>query len=216
MSSTQSAVQTLQKMMKQYCNLYRLLTVYPDMKKLREVLTQLSGQKKLHLLQQKYSGWRTPLHRAAEKDHTEIISTLLTSLQSSADRLKLLMVIIALGTPLHYAAYCGHTESVKMILDSLTADQQIQLMSVQWWDKTAIQIAESEGDTATVRVLREYQHRAENLMRERRQEQQGMSDEKIRQRLSGINAQSIIAAVVICYMIIPLQGLHGNINNNVE
>ena len=69
--------------MTQYC--YEApSSVYPDMKKLREVLTQLSDQQKLHILQKgNYSGW-TPLHCAADIGHTEIIRTLLTSLQSSA------------------------------------------------------------------------------------------------------------------------------------
>ena len=160
--STQSTEKLLQDMMREYC---WPPSVYPDMKKLREVLTQLPDQQKLHILQQ-YSGWGTPLHCAASRGHTEIISTLLISLQSSAYRLKLLMVDKSY-TPLHTAAYCGHTESVKMILDCLTADQQIRIMSVQNWDrKTAIQYAESEGHTDTVGVLREYQHTADNLIRE--------------------------------------------------
>ena len=162
--STQSAEQLLQKMMTQYCNLWPS-SVYPDMDKLRKVLTQLSDQQKLHILQQRYSVFGTPLDYAAVRDHTEIISTLLTSLQSSAYRLKLLMVYK--NTPLHAAAHWGNTESVKMILDCLTADQQIQLMSVQDWDgKTIIQRADHRGQTDTVRVLREYKQRAENLMRE--------------------------------------------------
>ena len=166
------------------------------MKKLREVLIQLSDEQKLHILQQKYSGsgipldyaanrghteivstllssvmqgysGSTPLVCAAERDHTKMISTLLTSLQSSANRLKLLMVD-RYSTPLHLAAFSGHTESVKVILDCLTADQQIQIMSVQdgWFCETAIQKAETWGHTDTVRILREYQHRADNLMRE--------------------------------------------------
>ena len=160
--STQSAEQLLQDMMTQYCE--DLPSVYPDMKKLREVLTQLSDQQKLHILQQEYYGWRTPLHCAASRDHTEIISTLLTSLQSSADRLKLLMV--SKYTRLHIAAFLGHTESVMKILDCLTADQQIHLMSVQsGFGMTAIQHAEFLRCTDTARILREYQQRAENLMR---------------------------------------------------
>ena len=161
--STQSAAEKLlQDMMTQYS---KSSSVYPDMKKLREVLTQLSDQQKLHILQQKYSVWGTPLHWAASRDHTEIISTLLTSLQSSANRLQLLMV--REWTPLHYAAYEGHTESVKMILDCLTAHQQIQLMSAQSGvGESAIQCAERRGHTDTVRILREYQQRADNLMRE--------------------------------------------------
>ena len=161
--STQSAEQTLQDMMSQYCD---YPPVYPDMKKLREVLTQLSDENKLHILQQRHSIWGTALHCAALRDHTEIISTLLTSLPSSANRLKLLMVD-KYYTPLRLAVNFGHTESVRMILDCLTADQQIQLMPVQSsGDMTAIQYAESTGRTDTVRILREYQHRADNLMRE--------------------------------------------------
>ena len=159
--------------------------MYPDKKKLREILTQLSDQQKLHLLQQEYSAWGTPLNCAAFRDDTEIISTLLTSLQSSAYRLKLLTV--RKHTPLHTAALFGPTESVKMILECLTAHQLIQIISVQADGATAIQIAESEGNTAAVRVLREYQHRADNLIQRRRQQgQQRINDEKTRQRLSGI------------------------------
>ena len=160
--STQSAEKLLQDMMTQYCDWPS--SVYPDMKKLSEVLTLLSDQQKLHLLQQKYSPWETPLHWAALRGHTEIISTLLTSLQSSAYRLKLMMV--GKRTPLHYAAHWGNTDSVKTILDCLTADEHTQIMSVQWNGKTAIQYAERMGRTDTVRILREYQQRAENLMRE--------------------------------------------------
>ena len=157
-----SSTQLLQDMIEQYSK----NIVYPDIKKLREVLTQLSDEQKLHILQQEYSGLYTPLHCAASRGHTEIISTLLTSLQSSADRLKLLMV--SEYTPLHTAARFGHTDSVKMILDCLTGDQQIQIMSVQsyWRGETAIQYAEMFSYADTVRVLREYQQRADNLMRE--------------------------------------------------
>ena len=162
-------------MMTQYCD---FPAVHPDMKKLREVLTQLSDQQKLHILQQWYSVCGTPLHWAAFRGHTEIISTLLTSLQSSADRLKLLTVD-KLSTPLHRAAFSRNTESVKMILDCLTADQQIQIMSVHdWGSKRAIQSAERRGRTDTVRVLREYQQRANNLMQRRRREQQRIKREQ--------------------------------------
>ena len=109
-----------------------------------------STEQKLRVLLQRYSGWRTPLHWAAWRGHSELLSTLLTSLQSSADRLKLPMVYS--NTPLHTAAFYGHTESVKVILDCLTTDQQIQLMSVQsMGDMTAIQYAESTGQADTVR-----------------------------------------------------------------
>ena len=151
-------------MMTLYCD--QSSPVYPDMDKLREVLTQLSDEQKLQLLQKRYLGLR-PLYFAAGSDHSEMISTLLTSLQSSAYRLKLLMVYE--HTPLHAAAYHGHAKSVKMILDCLTADQQILIMSVQWLGETAIQWAERGGHTDTVRVLTEYQQRAERLQKQQEQ-----------------------------------------------
>ena len=160
---TQSAEKLLQDMMTQYCDYWS--SVCLDIKKLKEVLTQLSDQQKLHLLQQNYSGWWTPLQYAALRDDTDIINTLLTSLQSSADRLKLLMVYV--WTPLYVAAFYSRTESVKMILDCLTADQQIQIMSAQSESGgTAIRCAERGGHTDTARVLREYQHREDDLMKE--------------------------------------------------
>ena len=154
--------------MRQYCK-WTSSSVYPDMKKLREVLTQLSDQQKLHTLQQKYSiCWETPLYCAAGSDDKEIIGTLLTSLQSSGDRLKLLMV--SKFTPLHLAAFSGHTESAKTILDCLTADHQIHLMSAQSiLDETVIQYAERRGHTDTARVLTEYQHRAEQIQQQQEQ-----------------------------------------------
>ena len=160
------STQLLQDMMWRYCKRF----VYPDAKKLREVLTQLSDQQKLYLLQQEYLGWGPSLYCAARRDHTEIISTLLTSIQSSANRLKLLMVYE--HTPLHAATFFGHTNSVKMILGCLTADQQIQIMSVQddsWGGKTAIQYAKNDGNADTVRVLTEYQHRVEGLQKQQEQ-----------------------------------------------
>ena len=181
--STQSAEKLLQDMMREYCR----QCVYPDMKKLREVLTLLSDQQKLHILQQEYPGWK-PLYNAAYRDDTEIISTLLTSLQSSADRLKLLMVDEC--TPLYEAAGRGHTDSVKMILDCLTADQQIQIMSVQnRCDTTAIQMAEHEGKTDTARVLTEYQQRAlieyqQRAERLQKQQEQSRLQKSVSGRLS--------------------------------
>ena len=78
--STQSAENLLQDMMTRYCE--RRPSVYPDMKKLSEVLTQLSDEQKLHILQQLYSAL-TPLHYAALRGHTEIISTLLIHIYGS-------------------------------------------------------------------------------------------------------------------------------------
>ena len=156
----------LQDMMTQYCRDDWSSSACPDMEKWREILTVLTDRQKLQVLQQHYPVRRRPLQCAAIRGHTEIISTLLTSLQSSAYRLKLLMV--GKRTPLHLAAWRGHTESLKIILDCLTADQQIQITSVhdKWDGVTAIQCAERCGHTDTMKILREYQHRAENQKRE--------------------------------------------------
>ena len=178
--STQSAEQLLQDMMTQYCKPW--LFVYPNMKKLSEVLTLLFDQQKLHILQQHYSGVRTPLHTAARWGHTEIIRLLLTSLQSSAHRLKLLMVDEY--TPLHTAALIGRRESVKMILECLTADQQIQIMSVQRsGGETAIQWAKINRNTDTVRILTEYRHRAEQIQLQLQQQKE--EKRRLYQSLSG-------------------------------
>ena len=61
-------------------------------------------------------------------------------------------------TSLHAAASKGHTESVKAILNSLTADQQMQLLTVKGdrYGNTAVGMA--SGETAD--VLSEYKNKA--------------------------------------------------------
>ena len=128
------------------------------MEKLRKLLSKVTDEQKLNILQQTKSGRdRTALHLAAYRDNAEMITTILSSLQSS-DRLKLLMMRDDdKCTPLHLAAWRGHTESVKAILNSLTADQQMQLLAVEdGYDKTAVEMA--SGETAD--VLAEYKNRA--------------------------------------------------------
>ena len=80
-----------------------------------------------------------------------MITTILSSLQSS-DRLKLLMMRDNMKpTPLHIAAWGGHTESVKAILNSLTADQQMLLLTVNDRDgETAVEMA--SGETADLLI----------------------------------------------------------------
>ena len=132
---------------------------HPDIEKLREVLSKLTDEQKLNILQLTKNVWgRTALHEAADRDDAEMITTILSSLQSS-DRLKLLMMrdILLEFTPLHRAARRGHTESVKAILNSLTADQQMQLLTAEdLYGKTAVEWA--SGETAD--VLSEYKNRA--------------------------------------------------------
>ena len=87
-----------------------------------------------------------------------MITTVLSSLQSS-DRLNLLLMKHEMEcTPLHEAALFGHTMSVKAILGSLTADQQMQLLAVEGdsYGETAVEMA--SGETAV--VLSVYKNRA--------------------------------------------------------
>ena len=97
------------------------------------------------------------IHEAAYRGDAEMITTILSSLQSS-DRLEPLMMRgDDKRTPLHTAVWGGHTESVKAILDSLTAVQQMQLLTVEDEDgETAVEM--TSGETAD--VLSEYKNRA--------------------------------------------------------
>jgi hypothetical protein len=130
--SSESAKQRLEDMMRKYCE--SMGNKLPEIEELRDVLSQLSNQQRIDILQKKYPLWYTPLNCASYGSGAEILSTLLTSVES-ADRMKLLLPTYPL---LHAAAWCGHTESVKVILDSLTADQQLKIMSVQDLELTPI------------------------------------------------------------------------------
>ena len=130
----------------------------PDIEKLRELLSKVTYEQKLNILQQtKSERHSTALRKAAYRDDAEMITTILSSLQSS-DRLKLLMMRDNMKhTALHIAALRCHTESVKAILDTLTAAQQIQLLTAEdGYGKTAVEMA--SGETAD--VLSEYKNRA--------------------------------------------------------
>ena len=131
---------------------------YQDMEELRELLSKVTDEQKLEILQQtKNERDRTALHEAAWRDDAEMITTILSSLQSP-DRLKLLMMRDNMKrTPLHEAASEDHTESVKAILDSLTEDQQMQLLTAEdlRHGETAVEMA--SGETAD--VLSEYKNK---------------------------------------------------------
>ena len=136
----------------------RRCNYHPDIEKLRELLSKVTDAQKLNILQQTKDEWySTALHEAADRDDAEMITTILSSLQSE-DRLKLLMMRDNVKcTSLHAAASEGHTESVKAILNSLTADQQMQLLAVEDEDgETAEKMA--SGETAD--VLSEYKNEA--------------------------------------------------------
>ena len=136
----------------------RRCNYHPDMEKLRELLSKVTDEQKLNILQQtKSERYSTALRKAAERDDAEMITTILSYLQPS-DRLRLLMMKDNVKrTPLHEAASEGHTESVKAILNSLTADQQMQLLIAECRDyKTAVEWA--SGETAD--VLSEYKNSA--------------------------------------------------------
>ena len=127
----------------------------PDIKKLRELLSKVTDEQKLNILQQTKDWWdRTALHEAAYRDDAQMITTILSSFQSS-DRLKLLtMRDYRQRTPLHAAVWRGHTDSVKAILNSLTADQQMQLLTVEdgsWRGKIAVEMASGETSDVLIR-----------------------------------------------------------------
>ena len=131
---------------------------HPDMEMLRELLSNVTDEQKLDILQQtKDVLGKTALHFAAYRGDAEMITTILSSNQSS-ERLKLLMMSdYRECTPLHEAASEDRTESVKAILDSLTADQLMQLLTAEHrYDKRAVEMA--SGETAD--VLSEYKNRA--------------------------------------------------------
>ena len=131
---------------------------HPDIEKLRDLLSKVTNERKLNILQQtKSESGVTVLHIAADRGDAEMIKTILSSLQSE-DRLKLLMMRdVMKRTPLHRAASEGDTESVKALLNSLTADQQIHLLPEEdVYGKTAVEMA--SGETAD--LLFEYKNRA--------------------------------------------------------
>ena len=130
----------------------------PDMEKLRELLSKLTDVQKLSILQQ-YKSKRdgTALHKAACRGDAEMITNILSSLESS-HRLEILLIRDSNRcTPLHISAWLSHTKSVKAILNSLTADQQKRLLIEEdMFGKAAVELA--SGETAD--VLSEYKNRA--------------------------------------------------------
>ena len=129
-----------------------------DVEKLREVLSKVANELKLKILQQTRDVRGVGvLHRAASRNHADVIATILSSLQSS-DRLKLAM--IERHTPLHISASEGYPESVRAILDSLTADQQLQnLTEKNIRGRTAVEMAASETED----VLSDKRRRAKEI-----------------------------------------------------
>ena len=116
-----------------------------DVVKLRELLGKVTDDQKLSILRQIKNIWdMTALHEAACRDDAKMITTILSTLQSS-DRLKLLMKLDVSGcTPLHKAAARSCKKSVKAVLDSLTAQQQLQLLTKKRAGDTAIEMASGE------------------------------------------------------------------------
>ena len=142
-------------MMREYVRPYGY---HPEKEKLRDLLSEVTDEQKLNILQRTKSREDdSALHVAAWRDDAEMIKIILSSLQSS-DRLKLLMMRDHVKhIPLHSAASVDHTESVKAILNTLTADQLMQLLAEEDGDgETAEEIA--SGETAD--VLSEYKNRA--------------------------------------------------------
>ena len=115
-----------------------------DTGKLSEVLSKSTEQEKLNILQQTVLG-STALHNAAARDDAEVITAILSSLQSD-DKIKLLLMKDSSGcTPLHKAADGNLKRSVKAILNNFTAKQQLQLLTEKASGDTAIEM--SSGST---------------------------------------------------------------------
>ena len=131
-------------MMRQYLRRY---DYHPDMERLRELLSKVTDEQKLNILQLAKSDLgRTALHEAVYRTDAAMLTTVLPSLQSS-ERLKLFMMKDGNDcTILHAAVSIGHTYSVKAILNSLTTDQQMQLLTVEedWRSRTAVEMASGE------------------------------------------------------------------------
>ena len=119
-----------------------------DTESAKKLLTKVSEDLSYELLDS--DGCRV-LAEAADRGHTELCVTLLSSLPS-ADRLKL--ILLEKFTALHWAAYQGYTETVSGILNCLTADQQLQLLFTQDSDGiTSPHYAALTGSTETVKIL---------------------------------------------------------------
>ena len=128
---------------------------YPDIEKLRELFGEVTDEQKLDILLQTKTGLdMTALHGAACRDDAEMITTILSTLQSS-DRLKrLMMTDYWMFTPLHTAASRGNTESVKAILNSLQSSDRLKLLMMRAFRQhTPLHIAASEGHTESVKAL---------------------------------------------------------------
>ena len=129
---------------------------HPDTEKLRELLSKVTDEQKLNILQQTKSrrSCMTALHVAAYRDDAKMINTILSSLQCS-DRLKLLMMEnYEKRIPLHIAAQRGHTESVKAILSSLQSSDRLKpLMMKNRIKRTPLHTAASEDHTKSVKAI---------------------------------------------------------------
>ena len=94
------------------------------------LLSKVSDKRKLTILQRTGNklSRSTALHEAAERGHNKVISTILSSFQSST---KLHPLLIEKNTPLHVAVSKCNLEPVMTILDSLPISQQIRLLTAE-------------------------------------------------------------------------------------
>lgn len=120
-----------------------------DMSNLKQLLRDAAHDDRVRILK-KYDS----MNRAAMVGHTDILETILTSVQPN-ERLDVLMVHNY--TPLHYAAASGNLGCVETILSHLTADQQLVLMTAtDRSGKTSSHWAEERGHESTVSLLSYY------------------------------------------------------------
>ena len=114
----------------------------PNMVKLRELLSDVTNEQRMIVL---LGGCgMSALHWAAYRNHPEMITTILSSLNSSEKFNILTAEVYRHRTPLHVAAQWGSAESVDAILNSLKSKQQLQLLKVQKDGETAIEMASGQ------------------------------------------------------------------------
>ena len=132
---------------------------YTDLDDLKNLIAQLLNDtplnERIEILKNSSdaNGW-TAFHQAAYQNHSSVITTMLSSLES-ADRLQTLTAYEF--TPLHQAASCGHSETIKAILELLVMEEQLQFIKTKSkLSGTVFHEAAENGHADTISVILGY------------------------------------------------------------